>query len=103
LSYSLGGICALLPSLTYGGTNDPQLQLFEIAAIHGNSSGATLASSTSSGCFVGIDIVFIISALFCHQRRLVIHRVHWAMAFRAALKMGDRLFTGSVVPAGGWF
>jgi hypothetical protein len=108
LCYWLRGICASLATLTDGGRNDPHLQLFEILASDANStsrsSGATDASSASSGCFVGIDIVFVISALFCHQRRLVIHRVHCAMAFRAALKMGDRPFTPpEVIAAGGGF
>jgi hypothetical protein len=84
------------------------LQLFDIAETDANStsrsSGATLASSASSGRFVGIDIVFIISALFCHQRSLVIHRVHWAIAFRSALQISDGLFNPpEVVPAGGEF
>jgi hypothetical protein len=108
LSYCLRGICASLASFTDGDRNDPHLSIFEIAASDANStsrsSGATVASSASSGCFVGIDIVFIISALFCHQRRLLIHRVHCAIAFRSALKMSDGLFNPpEVVPAGGGF
>jgi hypothetical protein len=64
-----------------------------------NSTGA---SSTSPGCFLGSAIVSMISARFYDQRRLVMHRVHWALAFRSALKTGDRLFTPpEVVPAGG--
>jgi hypothetical protein len=57
------------------------LQLFETAAIDpkstSRSSGVTLASSASSGYFVGMEIVFIICALFCHQRRLLI-LIIWA-------------------------
>jgi hypothetical protein len=44
----------------------------------------------------------MISARFYDQLCLVVHRVHCAMAFRCALKMGDGLFTPpEVVPAGG--